>query len=394
VKNFGRGSIVALLAASGMLMGIAGGVVSCGAFDAAADDGPSADADVDALAADAPGLVDSTAPDASAADGACTDCATVIATSSREINWVALDATRVLWMDSVPQGSGDGDLRACPKTGCAASGPMTIFQARSGSFLTSDGTRAFASIAYGSDVGVHRLNEDGTTTIASAEAATNWLTLRDDTLYMTFYGTSLERTISTLDATTLMLGSVDRKCAFPGDGTVNTDWTVVTDQTIFIGAHSVGGILMCPKTGGDFTYFLQGNDNQHYVWSMATNDANIFWVDSADRLISCPATGNGCSPTIVLTSTNAAYAGGIRTVIHSNGDLFFETSGGDLVGCKASGCPGSVKKLAHEDVFAESQRVSGTNVAADANHIYYVARDGVPDAGATYRLMRLPRKPL
>lgn len=81
--------------------------------------------------------------------------------------------------------------------------------------------------------------------------------------------------------------------------------------------------------------------------------------------------------------------------IHSNGDLFMETSGGDLIGCRTSGCPASVKKLAHENAFAESNRVSGSNVAVDANHIYYVARDGDPDAGtATYRLMRLPRKPL
>jgi hypothetical protein len=396
VIRFGRGSIVALGAACGMLSGIAGGVVACGAFDEGAGDvRSSADADADTTASmDGSGLGDSPVSDAPAAD-ACADCATVIATSSREIHWVALDATRVLWMDSLPQGGGPGDLRACPRTGCAASGPTTIFQASTGAFLTSDGTLAFASISNGTGYGVHRLNADGTTTMAFAQGNTHWLALRDNTLYMTLYGGSLERTISTLAAQTLTLGALANNCHFPGDGLTNTDWTVVGAERIFLGTHSTGGIFACPRDGGDFTYFLQGATDDRWVWGMATDDVNLFWVDLVDRLNSCPVTGDTCtSTTTVLPASSPNYLGGIRTVIHSNGDLLMETSGGDLIGCKATSCPGTVKVLTHENAFAESWRIAGSNVTADDKYIYYVARDGDLDAGATYRLMRLPRKPL
>lgn len=380
-----------------LLAGAIAAVVACGEVLTSPD--PGTQPGVDAEAPDAPGLVDSPAPDSPSGVDATTcigDCPEIVATSSREINWVALDATRVLWMDSRPQGGALGDLRSCPKTGCSAAGPAVIFQAHSGSALVSDGNLAFASNAFNPDPGVHRLNADGSTTLVLSQTSISWLSLRENTLYMTTYGTSLERTISNANATTLALGLQNSNCTFPGDGATNTDWSVVTGQKIFLGSHSNGGIFVCPKSGGSFTYFLQGNGNEHYVWSMATNDTTLYWVDSADRLASCPAGDATCStPTIVLTKPNPSYAGGIRTVLHSNGDLFMETSGGDLIGCKATSCPSSVKPLVHENAFAQTWRVTGSNVAADANHIYYVARDGDPDAGSvTYRLMRLPRKPL
>jgi hypothetical protein len=297
-------------------------------------------------------------------------------------------------MDSAPQGGRAGDLEACPKNGCPATGPQPIFQSLLAGFLASNEKLAFASIGYGAQAGVYRLNDDGTSTTLTAlgYSGFNWLTVRDGTLYATLYGANFERTIVPMNLATNELGTTS--CNFPTAG-LNTDWSVVTTERIFLAAHSVGGsIYYCPRDGGDFAPFLTGQGSETYVLSMATDDTNIYWVDANGSLWSCPASGTSCNPTALLTTANAPAGAKIITVLHSSGDLIVETSAGDVVGCKASGCPGTAKPLVHEAALANGWGVAGSNVAADANAIYYVARDGVPDAGATYRLMRLPRKPL
>jgi hypothetical protein len=369
---------------------VVAGAFACDSFEATDQGGPTPAGDASAQGTDASDTPDSPANDGAKVDAApCDECPKLIATSSRPITWVVLDETRVLWTDAAV-GGGTGDLRACPKTGCSAQGPAVLFADRPVGALGTDGTTAFASVAFGVDVGVFRLNGNGTRTLEASYGNIYWLNVRDSLRYMNEYGGSLARKVyvkAAGQATGLLLCTL-------ADPAVNTDWSVVSLDRVFLGAHNTGAIYSCPRTGGEFTTYL-ANGDQSWVSSMAADNGSIYWVDLLDRLNTCSANPATCpQPTTLLEGGNPRYSGAPAVVAQGGGDLFVLTLGGDLVGCKAVDCPNTATVLAHEPAFALDARVASSNLAVDATDIYYVARDGAPDAGATYRLMRLPRKPL
>jgi hypothetical protein len=310
--------------------------------------------------------------------------------SARYVSWLVLDEKRVIWTDSPIGGAGLGDLRACPKTGCPASGPAVLFADHAIGALASDGITAFASAPFFPDTGVHRLNANGTSTLQAPNGSVYWLGLRDTLLYINEYTAGRGRNVHVKgpgDPVAALL------CTLP-ESTVNTDWSVVSTDRIFLGAHNFGAIYSCPRIGGSFTTYLENGD-QSWVFAMATDGANLYWVDLLGRLNTCSANPASCTnPTTIFGPSSTLFAGSPSLLAESAGDLFILTSGGDLVGCKATDCPNTVKVLVHEPAFALEMRAGSSNLAVDDEDIYYVARDGAYDAGAPYRIMRLPRKPL
>ena len=357
--------------------------VACSAFAAGdTDDGAHSAPDAQAPASDG-AVADGT----SLVDAAPPVGPTLLATSERAIPWVVVDASRVLWMTSLPQGGGTGDLLACAKSGCT--GRDVLSAGILGGSLVSDGTTAYVSYAFGSR-GVDRIEANGSFTNLGAVGPMNGvfqMVARDGALFLEqFNATSAySRTIHRL---TLASSTLDRIGEYDPSGVVNTSWMAVTNARVFLGAHNTGEIVACSIATCSFADVLTGD--QAYVVSMTTDDARVFWADGT-ALYSCVADVTTCSLRTELAA-NAGFSGAPVQVLHSGGSLFVQTSGGDLVECDAASCANTVRIIGKEPAFDDSYVVAGHNIAVDESAGYYVARDGA-DGSYTYRVMRLPRAP-
>jgi len=369
-------------------------VAACSTFSA--DDGttapPQDDASSsDAVAADGESGGPVTPPPCEA--GTCPT--TLLATSDVQIEWLALDSKRVIWIAGV-QAGGLGDLYACPKTGCPPEGPTKLFAGISTGFLASNGETAFMSEGFGLNVGVWRLDDGGGRTKVGALgslARVFWMVVQKDVLYTIDHNNVVEasagrdRTLRRLSLPALD-GPITLGSYSPADGT-NALAVAVSTSRAYFGSHSTSVLLTCPLADCQFNFF---STTEAYSYSLATDDGRFFWV-GVDTLNQCDEGATCTSPTIVIQgdAMNRPLA-----VLHHAGSLFIEMSAGDLFECKSSNCAVTKRRIAHESGFADGSdgyTLDGTSYAADGDALYYVARDGTTDGGNAYRVMRLPRSP-
>lgn len=325
--------------------------------------------------------------------GACSNgqCqATVFATTTDpQVPWLALDATRVLWLTSIPFLGGFGSLYACPKSGC--SGAPNILKANfKGGALGSDGTTAFFSDVQNATLG--RVDPTGAVTLAGlTKDAILWVTPRDGGLLVNAYyegdAGGFSRTIYRVD---LAAPGFQLVAAF-SSATANVDNTAYSKTHVYLGAHNdVRAIYAAPLAGGSFTEVL--TTTEAYVASMTSDGDRVYFVGPGGGVFSCQGDGNACGVRNDLAPGGGKFAGEAKLVLAADGALFIETSGGDVLECAPNDCANTVKVLAHETELATDWHFSGHNIAVDAQAVYYVTRERA-DGGPTFSVKRVARRP-
>jgi hypothetical protein len=171
---------------------------------------------------------------------------------------------------------------------------------------------------------------------------------------------------------------------------VNTAATAFSRDWVYLGAHNTPKIVAAPLAGGSFVEVVTGGEA--YVWSMTADDDRVYFTSGGggSTLYSCPANGQPCLPRLDL-SPGQGITGKPRAVHFAAGRLFIQTGAGELVSCDPKACSGKVDLLATETAFDDRWRLTGTNIAVDAQAVYYVAREGMQEASFTYVVKRVAR---
>jgi hypothetical protein len=312
----------------------------------------------------------------------------VLAEMTQPIPYLALDATRVIWMTSTPPLLAFGNVYACPRATACGAGPMTLRQNIKANAIGSDGTSAWVSdVSQGKIFKVGPVGLDDLYPSLPQKRSILWLTPRDGGLLANAYeendASPHPRGIYRAD----LVAQGYQDIAFY-TGNENAENTVFTNTHVYLGAHDMPMIVAASLGGGSF---IPVNTSE-LVSTMTTDGNRVFFSDGAGPIFACNGDGNTCAQTTVL-QVDAAFGGAAELLYAADGRLFFETAGGMLVSCDPNDCPGTAKILAHEDAFATEWHFWATNIAVDAEFVYYVARKGAVDANPTYFVKRVAREP-
>lgn len=361
----------------------------CGAaFAAACDSFSESDSPLpDAATPDDGGAPTNDGAPVTPAEGGATDapalgctglCPTFeIARSSAAVPWLALDATRVVWMTGGIQGATETDLFRCPKTGCAS--PPKIAGPIPGGYLTSDGTNVWVGGSF-QNQGVKKLEGDILQPAVPTKNGIFSMVARDGLVFFATYfegDGAFARTVYSFDPKG---GAPKLVGTYEPASTINTSPMAVSKTRVFLGAHNTGVVAACALSSCSFSEISSGDGS--YVVSMATDDVRVFWANISASLVSCGVDETSCTPRVELPSS----AGVPKAVIHHDGMLFVETQGGDMIECKSTDCAGTFKVIAHEAAFDIAAAIAGKNFAADATSVFYVAKEN-----ADYVIKRLSR---
>lgn len=315
-----------------------------------------------------------------------------LATATKAVPWLVLDTTRVIWGTGLPELGGAGGIFTCPKAGGCPQGPTELAASFFMGALGSDGKTAYVSGAGGGTIGLFEIGQ--TDLLAFPELkkrALFWIVPRDGTLLLNAYYENDATTFSrTIYRASLPNGPFELVADYPASDGTNAAATVFAKDWVYLGAHNVAKIVAAPLAGGGaFTEVVIGGGN--YVWSMTTDGDRVYWTNGAGSSVdSCVANGQLCQPRPDLAMGDT-IVGQPRAVHFADGLLFIQTSAGELASCDPkTSCKQTVKVLARETAFADYWRLAATNIAVDADAIYYVAREGT-DGSFTQVVKRVAR---
>jgi hypothetical protein len=303
------------------------------------------------------------------------------------VPYLALEATRVIWMTALPFQFNTGNVYACPKEGCG-SAPMLLAGSFRGGAMGSDGVTAWLSQVGTGTEKIVKVGASGLEVYSGlSKGPVVWITPRDASLLVNVYyegdSGAFSRTIYRADVTQQTFQLVAQYAS----QTVNTDNTVFTKTHVYLGAHNFGSLLAAPLAGGSFTEVLSGD----VVGAMTTDGDRVYFSDSSGPVYSCAGDGNLCVRGTVLVP-DPKLGGAPQLLFAAQGRLFIETAGGALVSCDPANCTATAIVLAKEDALATEWHFSGYNIAVDAQSVYYVARKSVSGGDPKYVIKRVARE--
>lgn len=360
-------------------------VVACGSFESA--DAPPASADAAGPAdtgiepiADAP-------PDGPTAPCTGAPCGSPIVlaaqkSADRRVVSLAAFGSHVLWMTSADAwaGGGPGDLFAVDRAGGAA--PVKIASDQITADLASDGTRTFASFAFGNRRLVQIDENLGVTEVESQSTAhvlsINMHVQSDGLVFASMYDTGgAPNQFIRRDTSEQVIVSFG----------ANLELFAVGADRVFGAQSRYRDIVTCPKSGcTDLATFVAGAE----AAALAASDDRLFWIGGGD-VHTCAAAVVPCAaPTVALSQASLGSPAAVLAV--ERGALFVGTEAGDLFRCDPASCTSTSVKIAHDTEIGDRDldyRQSRA-IVQDEQAVYWVATDRDADAGfAGYRIMML-----
>lgn len=347
---------------------------ACGTFGSADDSTlASADASAEGGANDDGGT---STNDGGGADGAAA-APTVVAVSTMPIPIIAVDATRVVWTTTEPEGGAIHDLFDCPKTGCVNDKPRTLESGSPVATISSDGSSIV--VGYSSQTrGLVRFDGDLPATLVPGTNRIYQSAVRDGSAWYVVFDEQGAYT-RTLHRVPLEGGSSESIGTYAPVGMVNTSHVVLAKTRAFFASHSTNNIGYCARDKSGCGEFATGTGA--IGRALATDDTKVFWANDT-TVVSCNVDATTpCAPQPVLPEA----AGTAHGIVAHKGSLFMTMKSGDILECAAGDCS-KRRTLISNQTFDTSWSILANNVAVDDDAVYYVTH-----VGSEYRLMRLSR---
>lgn len=296
------------------------------------------------------------------------------------INWLALDATRVIWMTGFVEGGTNGSVFTCARTGCTK--PVLIANDIVPGFLVGDGANAWLSIAFGGK-GIYRVDAAGIDSmIPSVNGVFAIAPVGAELYFMSFVegdGSSYTRTIYRWSST----GSVTKIATYdpPSAGTpVNTAAMAVAGGNVFLGSHNTGRIVACPIAGGpcaDVVTTIEGLVTSTF----AVSSDRLHWLGDKGKLESCATT----PPYVVDHEDLATNGTPLAIAASADGQLVIGTDLGEIIECTAKNCLTTKRVLAMGKPVVAGP--AANTLVVDASYVYWVTLES-----SIYRVMRVARR--
>jgi hypothetical protein len=304
--------------ASFAAVGGLGVVASCGAFQAATDNGNDAgtdgrsDAGVDAIVLDATRPTDagteasvdaSNDADANPMRVPCTGktCATYAA-NLPGVTYVAADDTSVAWSNF-----GDGTVAVCPTAGCAM--PVTLDTGvTTPSFVSLTPTKVYWATSDGVHVSPRTISNP--TLYASAGQPVGGVATTGETVYFT-YGSFVCRDL----CNSVYLGGFSGLTAI-----------AIAPNVSLVFAVSSNGIYQMSANLNDGTQFLFAPDST--TFALATDGQAVFWIDpsSTASMYKQPIGADGAAPKPVVNNLDQPWG-----LVLDATDVYYTTVEGGTV---------------------------------------------------------------